>query len=305
MALKNYNDNSIALGDYISLKITYMNNTTTSMWDMDGWSVTGNNWENIITGVSNITQVVISTLDTTLAYHVNGWAFAPPGIDGNTIGNLTTPGTANPSQGSSNDGGTTSVVESYLLDPSSGYAPALVGSTTIYVRLTFDTTVSPDLIVNKRDIINVNDIVICFRGDSLISVLNKETNEEHVVLAKDVVKGDIVKSTTRGWVPVLANLITGLETNFFLFKKDIFAANVPNEDFYATGGHPILIDGKEIRAMDVPEAIKIKIESAEKVYSIMTEKREFIKINNMDICTWEPIEWAQFVEKYKLFYISK
>jgi hypothetical protein len=126
---------------------------------------------------------------------------------------------------------------------------------------------------------------ICFRGDSLV-----ETNVGPKK-ASEIKKGDLVLSTTRGYVEVVNNIITFNTKEIFLLKKGCLGQNTPSEDFYATGGHPISLNGKEIIVQDLPEAEKIETEN-ETVYSIATTQREYIKINGLDVCTWDIDEWS-------------
>jgi hypothetical protein len=176
----------------------------------------------------------------------------------------------------------------YILLQSRGKFPVLGGTYNQWKQLDY-TTSNP----------------ICFRGDSLVRCLDTNKNEEYDKLAKDVVKDDMVLSTTRGWVKVLNNIVTFNEKQFYLFKKGCLGENMPKEDFYATYGHPIMYKGTETIAGKIPEGEKVIMETAENVYSIMTEKRECIKINNLDVFTWEPNEWDEFKNKNNQFHFAQ
>jgi hypothetical protein len=275
--------------DFVFLRITYLGNTNTSMWNIEGWSTDNTQWEPI---QSNVADTGSATLGGVKSYFVDGWNNGAI-VASTNIG--TAGGTANPTSPAINAGGTLLDRASYILNPSSDYVPALsVGSTVMYVRLTFGTATLFNFRPKKRDIMDPADL--CFRGDSIVTVLNKETNEEETKEAKNVVKGDLVKSTTRDFVPVLANIVTFNATQYCLLKKDCLGVNLPNHDFYATPGHPIFVNGKEMKASEIPEAEKVTVD-AEEVYSFVTEEREYIKINNLDVCTWRPDKWDEYKKK--------
>jgi hypothetical protein len=290
MSLRHYNFFNLpsgpSNGDYVNLKVVY---DGSGLYLLYGSDLIGD-WTDITTGIyrpqtENITIMDNSNMSIGDAYVINGSATYTGTVGGNDIGN----------NGIIPSNGSTSLSIFATLPPKF--------SATIYVQLTFNgKSDSNGYIINKRDILN--DSSTCFRGDSLVTILNKETNEEITKLAKDIVKGDIVKSTTRGYVPVIANLITRKTNIFYLLKKNIFGENMPSNDFYITYGHPIFLNGKEIVSGKIPEAIEIKIEP-ESIYSIMTEEREYIKINNLDVCTWKETEWKDYAQKSNILWFSK
>lgn len=59
-----------------------------------------------------------------------------------------------------------------------------------------------------------------------------------------------------------------------------------NADFYVTSGHRIMINGKEVKARDILQGKKVNI-IPQKIYTICTEKRIPIKINGLDVITWD------------------
>jgi hypothetical protein len=293
MGLRNYDfsDNSGAdpvSGDYVWIKMTV--SFFGGQWQPYGWN--GTNWVDF-SGSFQLPNSNVAIIDGTasnggiVAYTLTGpQEYNNPLTIIDRIGSNATI----PSSGDTNIS-TNAIVPQFAFDDDYYLKIGFTGSRNI---LSWQ--------INLRDILAITDL--CFRGNSLVTVLNKETNTEFTKLAKDIVKGDIVKSTSRGYVTVLANLITGVTTEFYLFEKDCLGENTPDHDFYATAGHPLYINGTEVKAANVPQAIKVNVEP-EEVYSIMTEEREYIKINNLDVCTWEPNEWEEFVKTHNLFYRQK
>jgi hypothetical protein len=139
---------------------------------------------------------------------------------------------------------------------------------------------------------------VCFHRDSLVTIQRPILNETENKLAKDVVKGDMVFSTTQNkFVPVIANIITHNNTLYRLLKKDALGENKPNQDFYITGGHHIMYKGEEKIMNDVPEAETIEVKG-EEVYSIATDIREYILVNGIEVATWGYDYWLKFAKKH-------
>lgn len=140
---------------------------------------------------------------------------------------------------------------------------------------------------------------VCFHRDSLISTKNQITEEIEFKLAKNVTIKDEVFSTTQNkFVPVRLNIITFNNKEYIVFKKDVFEENKPCQDLYITGGHPILYNGNETRTMDIPSIDKINVDP-EEVYSIATDLREYILVNNVETLTWSYEAWRNLVLRNK------
>lgn len=73
---------------------------------------------------------------------------------------------------------------------------------------------------------------------------------------------------------------------FVLIKRDLLEANQPSSDCNVTGGHMVVVNGREIKAHGVVEgSIRLKVEP-QNVYSICTEKRQHILVNGMKVLFW-------------------
>ena len=81
-----------------------------------------------------------------------------------------------------------------------------------------------------------------------------------------------------------------------IIAKDSFGENKPSDDFYVTSGHKIIIDGKEIKAGKIPQARRIKVDP-ENVYSIVTETRLPILVNNLVVIAYGHEEWLEYSRK--------
>lgn len=131
---------------------------------------------------------------------------------------------------------------------------------------------------------------ICYKDDSKVLV---ETEDGKTIekLAKDIYTGDMVFSFTRNkFVPVRLNIVSGPTNAFVLIKKDSLGENTPSENFYITGGHKIMVDGAETKAIRVNNSKKVNLRS-QMVYSISTDIREVISVNNLQVMTWSFNTW--------------
>jgi len=148
------------------------------------------------------------------------------------------------------------------------------------------------------DDISVVAQVICFSGESLVKTKNTITGSESEIKVKNLVSNihQVYSVNDQKFIPVKYNMITGPVNHYMLIKKDALGENQPNEDFYITSGHKIVINGIETKARDIPQAIRINIEP-EMVYSICTEKHEPILVNNLPVISWGHDEWFKNVVK--------
>ena len=176
----------------------------------------------------------------------------------------------------------------------------------IYVNYTFSvtaTSISTNLTFNARDdpsFFHLDDVSVtplsgpCFAGTTKIHVKNIENNEIKNINANELLADihQVYSINDQKFIPVKYNIVSGPNTAFMLIQKNALGENQPSEDFYITGGHPIIIDGIEIEAQKIPQATQVDMSPA-LVYTICTEKREPIMINGLAVLTWSYDEWSQ------------
>jgi hypothetical protein len=138
---------------------------------------------------------------------------------------------------------------------------------------------------------------ICYIGESKVLVQNKETGIKSDIRVKDITpeKYLVYSTTQQKFVEIKNNCISGQTDKFILIKKDLFGENKPSEDFYVTPTHPILVNNCEIKAKNIIGAQKVTLEK-QHVYSLVTENREALAINNIDVMCWE---YNNFMKAYK------
>lgn len=141
---------------------------------------------------------------------------------------------------------------------------------------------------------------ICYIGESKILAKDIATGAEAQVCVKDITpkKYFVFSSTQNKFVPVRINCISGEVEKFILIKKDSLGENKPSEDFYVTEKHPILINNSEIKAKNIIGSKKVNLEK-QLIYTLVTDNREALLINNIDVICWEHNEFMQRYKKSK------
>ena len=146
---------------------------------------------------------------------------------------------------------------------------------------------------------------ICYAGESKILARNTLTNKINTTNAEDIISGthEVFNVTTKSFVPVKLNIVTGLVNKYMLIKKNILGKNQPSDDFYVTAGHMIMLNGKEVKAKDIPHAIKVSV-LPQKVYSVCTDQRCPILVNNLSVMTWGYDKWIASPKSKRISWIN-
>jgi hypothetical protein len=170
-------------------------------------------------------------------------------------------------------------------------------ATTVSTNLTFNAI----LPTNKKtvhklflDDVSVIPNIVCFAGDSLILTRDKNNNDIREIRADHVYSDvhEVYSYTKQQFVPIVYNIVTGPINRFMLIEKDSIDINVPNNDLYITSGHKIFINGKEIKAKELPCAKRVKVKP-QKIYTICVDEHQAILVNNLPVVAWGIDEWNQ------------
>ena len=142
--------------------------------------------------------------------------------------------------------------------------------------------------------------VICLDENTLVCI----DLENNYVPIKDIKSGDMVVNYSGNLVPVLFNICSGETDKFVKISKNAIGTNKPNRDIYITKGHPVLTNGgREFSCQSLINNRTVSWHTFDKsrsVYNICTEKRIFIKMENMYVCTWAKDEYEKFIKKYNV-----
>ena len=149
------------------------------------------------------------------------------------------------------------------------------------------------------DDVSVTHLVVCYSGKSHIRCRNKHSGEISDVDACNIVSSvhEVYDNSTKTFVPIIYNIVNGPTNKYILIEKDSIAPNQPSEDFFVTPGHMIQIDGKEIKARDVPNAKTYKLNTEEMVYSICTRKRISMLVNGLNVMSWSVNKWLDYASQ--------
>jgi len=141
--------------------------------------------------------------------------------------------------------------------------------------------------------------IICYHGETNILTKNIMSDNIELCLAKDIssLQHHVYSITRKQFVPVRMNIVTHGANKFIKFKKDSFGENKPSSDFYVTPGHPIVINNEEIPAGKIPEGEQVLLDNQD-VFSICTDRRELILVNNLPVVTWSYYAWMNLVANH-------
>jgi hypothetical protein len=144
-----------------------------------------------------------------------------------------------------------------------------------------------------------NNTTICYSGKSLAHVQDKETLKESFCEVENInISKHLIFSFTRNkFVPILVKHITKETNKFILLKKNLLGENKPSEDLYITSKHPIIVEDKEIIARKINGSEKV-ISHKQKIYTLVTDEREALSINNLHILSWKYSDYLQNIKKW-------
>ena len=140
--------------------------------------------------------------------------------------------------------------------------------------------------------------VACMHPNTLV-----DTNNGMIPI-KAVQKGDLVKDINGIYIEVINNIMFFQTDNFVKIKKNALGPNIPSKSIYATEGHPIIYEGKEVTFGDILNEgmASKKTLTPINVYSIQTKVRTPIMMENLPVYTWGIEDWIDFKKKCKIFH---
>jgi hypothetical protein len=100
-------------------------------------------------------------------------------------------------------------------------------------------------------------------------------------------------------VKLITNIKLPDATKFVKIPKSALGENSPSKDLHIIDGHPIWIGGQEIlpsRLIGQHDIAYVELES-KPIYTLVTEKRTFVLINNVYVCTWSQVDIAKQLGK--------
>lgn len=135
--------------------------------------------------------------------------------------------------------------------------------------------------------------VPCLHPDTLVATPN---GEKYI---KDIKKNNIVMGRNGEDIKVLHNMSFLPKNKFVKIPKNSISLNIPSADLLIRRDHPILIDGKEVLPQEVPHNESAELEEAVPVWSLCTNKRTFVMMNNVPVATWSYKAFARKIKNDK------
>jgi hypothetical protein len=141
---------------------------------------------------------------------------------------------------------------------------------------------------------------VCVRNDTMV-----HTNMGQVCISNLKPSLDIrLVDLNNNYIKLLRNAVFKPCDKYLLIPKGSLGDNLPSEDFGISDGHPIWFNGEEImpRTLIEPEN---KIEFVQndigsEFYTLITEERTYVKMNNLTVCTWSQQEFDEFLVKHNI-----
>lgn len=148
-------------------------------------------------------------------------------------------------------------------------------------------------------------IIPCYLGSSLIYVKDIQSGATEYKPATDVysTKHLVYDMVSEGFIPIVYNAVIEGASVIYKVPVDLLGEDQPFEDFFITSGHPICIDGKEVKARNIPGAIRTKIKRT-RVYTIVAQYKTPIKINGLGVYAWSEQEWLDRVRNVGIVWID-
>jgi hypothetical protein len=105
-------------------------------------------------------------------------------------------------------------------------------------------------------------------------------------------------------IKMLHNAEFAGSVDFVKYSKGSIGPNVPDCDLYMTEGHPIMHNGRErtSKSMLNGKTIQLVENPVDFTYAPVTEKRTFVMINNVPVCTWALSDLVSFAQKAGVYY---
>jgi hypothetical protein len=88
-------------------------------------------------------------------------------------------------------------------------------------------------------------------------------------------------------------------SRFVEFERGSVANLVPTARFRIQPGHPLLIHGREVLPevlLGLPGVREVSLEQPLHVYTLITERRDFVLMQGMSVGTWSYVGWQNFMD---------
>jgi hypothetical protein len=139
--------------------------------------------------------------------------------------------------------------------------------------------------------VTIQESACCIRGDALVKTKRGD------IMIKNVIHSDTVFKSDGSEIDVQYNIKFISTKKFVKINQNALGENIPNQDIFITGEHPISINNKEINVKDLVNnttITEIETEIPEPIYSLCTSERTCVMINGLSVYTWGDADWNDF-----------
>jgi hypothetical protein len=143
---------------------------------------------------------------------------------------------------------------------------------------------------------------VCVRADTLV-----ETDKGPIEICK-LKTGDKIKRMDGEFIELLGNAQLKPPKSYIRIPKH-FDGDQPSQDLHITDGHPVWLNGTEVKAFDLlgldegdnkQQVTQITNAEGASSYTLVTHDRVFVWMNGIPVCTWAKADFGAAMEKLKL-----
>lgn len=153
---------------------------------------------------------------------------------------------------------------------------------------------APSFIADLDDMFLGLAPIPCFVSGSLVDC--RGADSDYRLPIEETVQGETMIKTKDGVETVKLLVISGPTNRLVLIKKDLLGLDLPCQDLTATHGHGIIVDGQEIKAINVPGAVRLQ-DHSELVYTLIFSERTTITVNGLEVVADGEKEYQRFLAK--------
>jgi hypothetical protein len=146
-----------------------------------------------------------------------------------------------------------------------------------------------------------NFSLVCVHEDTHVLTQNGFTK------IKDIRSGDIVYDNINNEHKIIHNIKLNITNEYVSISKNSLGENKPQNDLLIKECHPLLIDNNEIECQKLVNNSTIRniiTDNKYFIYTLVTEKRVFINMENLYVCTWKVDDWNKYSVENKIPYIK-
>lgn len=147
-----------------------------------------------------------------------------------------------------------------------------------------------------------SQFVVCFIGESLLLVQDILTGIIDEIQAKFITSDRylIYNHSKKIFEAIIYNIVTYKQNRFIKIAKDLFN-DIPTADIYITSGHYVSVNGKFIKAKDVPGK-KVVYLDHQNVYTICLRNSGSILLNGLPVKAYGLNEWNTYSKNKKVIW---